>query len=420
MIKLSILVAVIVSSGLGVYGYAESVKEEQVKEQLISEQVVLEDSLKKLYDEDFYQFANIQQIKQTLEMYTAKLGIIQGQTKALTSENAQIVKENSKDLAKEMLVVYDLVKVYEAQNSLFEEDILTEEGINKEVKLKESVTLEKINLVSKEIKANSQSVQLEEETAEVLAFAETQLTTKEAVDDWLNKNKKKYSKKNYQGLQALVEQVVPQKVQKNYQSSLNSFKKGLDKKIAEEKAAKKQAALEAEKATNQVTQVAANNSVGKSTNNGSGSSSSSNKSQATGNQTTGNQANSNTTSKVEVAQAPAPRTDGFNFKGHHFDLSSFSGVGAVPQWTPYIYQWSDDLSHYLVEKASNAGSAIWNIGVGDTVVISGQTYTVFNMMRHVPNDENAYGVLKSQGATVTWQTCETASSNSDLAIWYAY
>lgn len=92
----------------------------------------------------------------------------------------------------------------------------------------------------------------------------------------------------------------------------------------------------------------------------------------------------------------------------------------MPQWTPYVYQWTDDPSHYLFEKASSAGGAVWNIGVGDTVVISGQTYTVFNVMRNVPNNDSAYGVLKSQGATVTWQTCESASANSDLAIWFAY
>lgn len=58
----------------------------------------------------------------------------------------------------------------------------------------------------------------------------------------------------------------------------------------------------------------------------------------------------------------------------------------MPQWTPYVYQWTDDPSHYLFEKASSAGGAVWNIGVGDTVVISGQTYTVFNVMRNVPNN----------------------------------
>lgn len=113
------------------------------------------------------------------------------------------------------------------------------------------------------------------------------------------------------------------------------------------------------------------------------------------------------------------RTDGFNFKGNHFDVQSFSGLGAVPQWTPYIYQWSEDPSHYLVEKASSAGSAIWQLGVDDTIQFDGQTYTIFHVMRHVPNDDSAYPTLKSQGATVTWQTCESASANSDLAIWFS-
>ncbi len=73
----------------------------------------------------------------------------------------------------------------------------------------------------------------------------------------------------------------------------------------------------------------------------------------------------------------------------------------------------------MIEKASSAGSAIWQLGVGDTIQLDGQTYTIFYVMRHVPNDDSAYPTLKSQGATVTWQTCERASANSDLAIWFA-
>ncbi|MFC4711105.1 hypothetical protein ACWOEJ_09680 [Enterococcus eurekensis] len=104
-----------------------------------------------------------------------------------------------------------------------------------------------------------------------------------------------------------------------------------------------------------------------------------------------------------VTQAPVSRTDGFNFKGHHFDLSSFSGLGMVPQWTSYIYQWTDDPSHYLIEKASNAGNAIWSVGIGDQVVINGQTYTVFNQMSNVVNDDSAYGIFK-----ITWCDCHMA------------
>lgn len=121
----------------------------------------------------------------------------------------------------------------------------------------------------------------------------------------------------------------------------------------------------------------------------------------------------------QAAPTQPARTDGFNFKGYHYDLSSFAGDGKVPHWTPYVYQWVYDPSHYLFEKASDAGSAVWNIGIGDTVVINGQSYTVFNIIRNVPNDENAYDVLKSQGTTVTWQTCETGGNRPPLAIWYA-
>ncbi|MHC5268254.1 hypothetical protein ACYSNO_03550 [Enterococcus sp. LJL98] len=427
IVKLSILTAVVIGSGLGVYGYAESVKEGQIKEHLVSQQNGLEHSLKKLYEEEYYQIGTIEQIKQTLAMYASKLEAIQGKTKTLTNENAQEIKANSRELAQEIAAFYDLVKIYEAQNTLFEEEILTKDGVNKEATLKKEVTLEKINDVFETVQANEQSFQLEDETKEVIAYAETQFTSKKAVDDWLRKNGKKYNEKNYRGLQELVEQVVPQSVRESYQSSVVSFKKGLDKKIADEKAAKEKAAKEkaaqiaqaqtssTSQTENQVTTQ--QSSSGESTN---GTNKNTNQPSASNSTNITVNGNSLSSQAATPAPAPEPRTDGFNFKGYHFDLSSFSGVGAVPQWTPYIYQWSDDPSHYLVEKASSAGSAIWNIGVGDTVVINGQTYTVFHVMRHVANDDNAYGVLKSQGATVTWQTCETADPNSALAIWYAY
>ena len=71
----------------------------------------------------------------------------------------------------------------------------------------------------------------------------------------------------------------------------------------------------------------------------------------------------------EVAyEAPAARTDGFNFNGYHYDIASFSGSGYVPQWTPYIYQWTSKPNHYLVEMMSDAGSAIRKQGI--TMIMS--------------------------------------------------
>ena len=113
------------------------------------------------------------------------------------------------------------------------------------------------------------------------------------------------------------------------------------------------------------------------------------------------------------------REDGFNFSSYHFDLSNFEGSGHVPQKTPYVYQWTTDPSHYLFEKDSIAGEAVWQIAVGDIVTINGTHYTVFKIDNGLTNDETLYDHVKSQEAQATWQTCDTSVDNSTLTIWYA-
>lgn len=126
---------------------------------------------------------------------------------------------------------------------------------------------------------------------------------------------------------------------------------------------------------------------------------------------------------VETAAAPAvqSRTDGFNFNGYHFDVAWFSGSGQVPA-DSYIYRWSADPSHYLVEMMGTAGGVIRELYVGSQIVIDGQRYTIFNMQSGVPNDENAYYNMKSVGAAITFQTCDYqvgANGRYNLTIWYA-
>ncbi|MFQ7233300.1 MAG: hypothetical protein ACLRPU_00380 [Enterococcus hulanensis] len=111
---------------------------------------------------------------------------------------------------------------------------------------------------------------------------------------------------------------------------------------------------------------------------------------------------------------------GFNFKNYHFELSTFIGSGHVPQNTPYVYQWLDDPTHYLFERVSMAGEAVWSINIGDQVTIEGNTYTVFKIENGMNNDSNLYDHIKAQNAVVTWQTCDTSTNNSTLSIWYAH
>lgn len=57
-------------------------------------------------------------------------------------------------------------------------------------------------------------------------------------------------------------------------------------------------------------------------------------------------------------------------------MSWFSGSGQVPA-DNYVYRWSDDPSHYLIERMGTAGAYIKEIGVGSRVIIDGQSYAVF-------------------------------------------
>ena len=127
---------------------------------------------------------------------------------------------------------------------------------------------------------------------------------------------------------------------------------------------------------------------------------------------------------TEVVQQVAPvqaRTDGFNFNGRHFDIAWFSGSGQVPA-DSYIYRWSTDPSHYLVEMMGAAGGVIRELHVGSQIVIDGQRYTIFHMQSGVANDENAYYNMKDVGAALTFQTCDYqigANGRYNLTIWYA-
>ncbi|WP_373816980.1 hypothetical protein [Jeotgalibaca porci] len=127
------------------------------------------------------------------------------------------------------------------------------------------------------------------------------------------------------------------------------------------------------------------------------------------------------TEDVQQAAPVQARTDGFNFNGRHFDIAWFSGSGQVPA-DSYIYRWSTDPSHYLVEMMGAAGGVIRELHVGSQIVIDGQRYTIFHMQSGVANDENAYYNMKDVGATLTFQTCDYqigANGRYNLTIWYA-
>ncbi|CAI3322704.1 hypothetical protein CIRMBP1320_00181 [Enterococcus cecorum] len=79
-------------------------------------------------------------------------------------------------------------------------------------------------------------------------------------------------------------------------------------------------------------------------------------------------------------------------------------------------------NHYLIERAGMAGGTIRELGVGSQVTIDGRTYTIFKMLSGVANDENAYDLLISQGAAITFQSCDAtygANGLANLTIWFA-
>lgn len=124
---------------------------------------------------------------------------------------------------------------------------------------------------------------------------------------------------------------------------------------------------------------------------------------------------------AQAAPAPQVDTSGFNFNGHHYPIAWFSGSGYVPA-DGNIYRWSEMPNHYLIERTGMAGGTIRELGIGSQVTIDGQTYTIFNVISGVANDENAFNLLTSQGAAVTFQSCDAtygANGLANLTIWFA-
>ena len=124
---------------------------------------------------------------------------------------------------------------------------------------------------------------------------------------------------------------------------------------------------------------------------------------------------------AQTTSAPQVDTSGFNFNSHHYPIAWFSGSGYVPA-DGNIYRWSEMPNHYLIERAGMVGGTIRELGVGSKITIDGQTYTVFKVLSGVANDENAFNLLTSQGAAITFQSCDAtygANGLANLTIWFA-
>lgn len=125
-------------------------------------------------------------------------------------------------------------------------------------------------------------------------------------------------------------------------------------------------------------------------------------------------------SEISQSQTPLQRTDGLNFNGKHYDIKEFSGLGHVPV-DNYVYHWTNYSQHYhlLAERQSPIGSDVRNLNIGSKILVNNQTYTIYNVITGVTNDENAYNILSRSQPELTIQSCDSGDENSTLTIWYA-
>lgn len=123
----------------------------------------------------------------------------------------------------------------------------------------------------------------------------------------------------------------------------------------------------------------------------------------------------------KAAEAPAQRTDGFNFLGQHFDVTDFSDTqgGRTPSWTPYIFKWSALNNYYLAEAASKGGQTLRGLQEGSEIVLDGQTYHVTEI-RHGMTRKSAYQdvVALTQRHAVGIQTCDNETGSLISTYWF--
>lgn len=113
----------------------------------------------------------------------------------------------------------------------------------------------------------------------------------------------------------------------------------------------------------------------------------------------------------------------FKFLNYNFEVEKFKGSGGtrVPKETPYVFQWEQEPSHYLIRQDSPAGRVIRQLLVGDTVELGDETYIVTHIKETVPNDENSKKVLESVESDMTVQTSESTlgvNGHQNLTIWH--
>ena len=127
------------------------------------------------------------------------------------------------------------------------------------------------------------------------------------------------------------------------------------------------------------------------------------------------------TTSSTVQSAPAARTDGMNWNGHHYDISTFSGDNAsIPEWTSSVYRWTELPNFYAVEGRSDAGQHISELYVGAPIVLNGKTYHVSSIDPSVLRLSQAsadYVFNKAPHHAFVLQTCNDVNSTYVRFYW---
>ena len=126
------------------------------------------------------------------------------------------------------------------------------------------------------------------------------------------------------------------------------------------------------------------------------------------------------TASSQASSSQTIPTSGFYLNGHTYPIKNFSGTGSVPA-DGNVYAWTSLPNYYLFERAGLAHSQLSSLTVGSKVVINGQVMHVTEVLHGVKNDGAGLGLVSKKLAqhSAGWQTCEQASYNSTLTIWFA-
>lgn len=328
-------------------------------------------------------------------------------------QDLKMVRDEAKetvDFAKELIEANDFFRKYTS------DEIFSEDQVDYELtSLKPNISDEMITEAESRVK--SFNGKIKERATQIVNKLKDEVKSEREANSKLKElfNDKgevsSLDEELYNAAKSAVETVNDKELRAELTKKVDKVNKAIIKHKEEEEAKRKEKerqaaeAAEEERIANEQA-AAARQQSSYSSSNGSTSSSNSTKSQSSGSGASSSQ------------QSQAADTSGFNYLGYHYELSSFSGSGQVPA-DNYVYQWTSLPNHYLIERFGSAGGTIQGVGVGTEVTINGNTYTVFSKQSGVSNDENAYNLLVSKGAAITFQTCDGPGPNSTLTLWWA-